>query len=534
MPRNLFRPLVLGLFLAITVAGTTAQNLITTRTESGFLVDHPEEWTLQFSDDLESVFYFTDGTMVGSINMLDNEQAGDTPAKLLEDFIENLGSDDANNGDFEAPFTEYRLDDEWEVVRATRVRQSDRRLEYLYVAELQDILVYLRVNFRRGGEDEYLPQIDAMIASARREADEPQLESTSNANTNGADFGLEHIGAEGNLLQIGALTAQYVFEDGSYQLNYPEGWEINSNPDGSLRFINREGVTVFGTLQVQDKGNNTVETALSSLLAAEEAYSEIESFSLNGLSAARAYRENARGGTKDLAMAALNSNFISLMNVSSNMADFDALEPIFRAILYSIRPNGTPLELSLVGSGLRRGLSSAHVYGLPSSDTSNTISPQTAISLEQSYETSNGRYRFNYPDGWVDDFEQGTIVLSNNRLFELVNPDEGEVQMLIFFVDRIQNLEVDEFSPASLVRYVINLDENADFWGEVSEFSSLGRRGAYADYEPRGNFNMRTYFVEMDAENLVYVRLDMLTRDDEIEDFTPYALAILETADFTD
>jgi hypothetical protein len=534
MPRNPFRLLALGLLIALIVAGTMAQELSTTATEAGFLVDYPEEWNIRFPEDFDSAFYFTDGAMSGIVSMLEADLVGDNPAELLEDVIDDMDRDDASNGDFEEPFEEYRLNNEWEVIRATRVRQTDRRLEYLFMAEVREISVYVRVNFRRGGEDEYLPQINAMIASARREDDEVELETASDNDTGGTDFELEYIGTEGNLLQIGALTAAYVFDDESYQLNYPEAWEINSNPDGSLRFINREGVTVFGTLQVQSTGENSPQSALNNLLASEEGYSEIESFSLNGLSAARAYRDNTRGGTKELAMAALRGDVIALMTVSSNSDDFDALEPVFRAVLYSLRPNGTPLELSLIGSGARRGLNSAYVYGLPSTSSGNTNSPQTAIPLEETYETSNGRYSFNYPEGWVDDFSQGTIVLSNNRRFELVNPDEGEVQMLIFFVDRIENLDIDEFSPVSLVEYVVDLDENPEFWGDVSEFRSLARRGAYADYEPRGDFNMRTYFVEMDAEDLIFVRLDMVTRNDEIEDFEPYALAILETVDFID
>jgi hypothetical protein len=534
MPRYFFRLLVLGFFLLAAVAGLNAQALTTTRTEAGFLVDHPEEWNLEFPEGFDNLFYFDDGTMHGFISLLDNELVGDDPAELLDEMIDDLDRDDSNNGDFEEPFVEYVLDGQWQLVRASRVRQNDRRLEYFYMADVREISVYLRLNFRRGGENTYLPQMDAMIASVRHEGDDAEM-SSSESNT-GANLGVDYIGTEGNLLQIGALTASYTFEDASHQLNHPEGWEISTNDDGSLRFVNRQGVTIFGSLRVQPKAEDTAETALSTLLADEEGYTEIESFSLNGLSASRAYRENTRGGTKELAMASLRNDTIALMTVVCNTDDFETLEPVFRAVLYSLRPHGTPLELSLVGTGARLGLGSGNLYGFPTtvSSESNSPSPQTAIPLEEDYETSNGRYTFNYPEDWVDDFDQGTIILSSSRRYELIDPDEGEVQMLIFFADRIDGLDIDEFSPVSLVQYVIDIDESPRDWGDISEFESLGRRGAYADYELRGDVMMRTYFVEMDANELVYVRLDMLTQEDEVEDFAPYALAILETVDFAD
>lgn len=529
MPQTLKRLLFLILMLAMLVLISSAQERATSSTESGYLFDHPADWNIRTEAAFEAVVYFDDGAMYGLISILESRFVGDDPKEALEDFIDDIPRDDRNNGDFEEPYEEYTVD-EWQLVRASRVRRNDRLLEYFIMAYGNDTSVFLRASFRRGGETTYLPEFDAMIASVRSEEDEPEvapeIQSTEIA-----------CATTGSNLALDTLTANYVFEDGSYEFDYPESWEISSNADGSLRFINREGATLFGTIQVQPQAENSPETALSAVLAEEEGYSAIEIFDLNGLAVARSYRDNTRGGTKDLAMAALRGDVIVIMTASSNSQDFDAYEASLQAVFYTFRPNGTQVELSLTGLGARQGLTSAFIYGSavcgePAEVAVTAPAPQSAISLGASYESENGNYRFNYPEGWTQDFAQNTVILSNRENYELFEPAGGEVQMMIFFIDRIQSLNIDEFSPTSLLEYLIINDLDFEYWTRPEEFDSLGRRGAYADFEPTVSaWLMRTYFVELDAEELIYVRLDMMAIKDEVEGFNDYALAILETVE---
>lgn len=534
MRQFFLRLLLLALLPVFTLATSSAQDLVTSRIESGYVFEHPEDWRINLEEDADSIAYFDDGAMYGVISIIDNRFVGDDPEEVLEDLFDELERDDLNNGEFEEPFETYELDGVWEVVRATRVRRNDRLLEYFIMADGNDTSVFVRASFRRGGEDEYLAQFDAMIASVRHEDDERVV--AENAELSSAELlGVDYIGTEGNLLQVNALTENYVFEDERYELDYPTGWEINANEDGSLRFVSREGVTLFGTIQVLERGENTAENALSEFLAVEEGYSPIESFSLNGLPAVRAYRENSRGGTTEIAMAAQSAETIVLLNAASNSEDFEALEPVLRAVLYSLRPNGTNVELSLVGIGARTGLNSAFVYGATTGSSNSTNSPQSSIPLEARFETENGDYQLNYPEAWTQEIEQNTIVLSNEGDYELFDPARGEVQMMVFFIDRIDNLRVDEFSPESILGYIIETNRAPELWQDISRFESLGRRGAFADFVSSDvDWVMRTYLVELDEEERIYVRIDMVAREDELLDFHPYALAILETVDFVD
>src|SRR5688500_498612 len=146
MPQVLKRLLLLILMLALFVLISSAQELATSSTESGYLFDHPADWNTYTQAAFEAVVYFDDGAMYGLISILESRFVGDDPEVALEEFIDDIPRDYRNNGDFEETWEEYTIG-EWEIVRATRVRRNDRLLEYFMMAYGNDTSVFVRASF---------------------------------------------------------------------------------------------------------------------------------------------------------------------------------------------------------------------------------------------------------------------------------------------------------------------------------------------------------------------------------------------------
>jgi hypothetical protein len=101
MPQALKRLLLLILMLALLVLISSAQELATSSTESGYLFDHPADWNTYTEAAFETVVYFDDGAMFGLISILESRFVSDDPQLALVENIVDITPDYPNNWDFE-------------------------------------------------------------------------------------------------------------------------------------------------------------------------------------------------------------------------------------------------------------------------------------------------------------------------------------------------------------------------------------------------------------------------------------------------
>lgn len=507
---RIWKHFIIFLLLIASVSFVGAQDIITIRTESGFLVDMPEDWDIEAAEDTDNVILFEEGSMFGGLFLFD----ANTINGSLTEYIEELLEDFDDDGMFE-PIEIYSINAEWDAARASRIRRSNRMFQLLITAENRTVLVLLIANFRVGSQQDYLPMFDNLIATAR-------IENETDNETAGT--AIELVGTVTDPINVGALTANFVTSDERFQFDYPTSWEIRDNEDGSLHFINRGDITLLGTLKIARDSEANPEMLLSEALADKDDFSEIEIFSLNGLPTARAYHENTRGASTDVVMATMRGDIAIILQATSDTENLEAVEPILRAVLFSIRYAGETFELTVVGGAARQGLMSGQIYG----------AVQRGTALPQRYITDDGRYSFSYPEEWSLDVFEDTTLISNAIRFESLEPEAGEVQIYFFFLDRISGLDIDDFSSRGLLQFIIDNDIDGTEWGDIMELMNMGRRAAYADIEllehPR--VNLRSYFLELNSDERIYVRVDMVTLVDEITDFEAITLAIMDTIGF--
>lgn len=521
------------LFIVITVymmtLSVSAQESLTASTASGVLIDYPENWDVEQDADTDTRLFLNDGrAMFGFVNIINIEAVnGDSVAEVLDDLRDEI---EAFDGDEIGTFDEieaYTVDETWDVARTTRIRSDDRLIEILLVAEVRDLSIYVRVNFRIGSQDYYLAVFDELVASARSRLDDIPLTTGSFAQTPLTDG---RIGTVADPLNVSALNTTFITREERYQFDYPAVWDIQRV--GELKytlFHATATVTVFGNFAIFAPGERTNAERVQAVFPD----TTIESFLLNDLPAERIIFQNERDNVRRIVMSTSRGDVQSVLDVRVNIDAPATIDATLRAILYSVRTTETPFALSAVGSAARVGLANAGIYGAPLTD--NASQANVSATLTERFVTLNGFFTFNYPPDWFLDFVQSDVVLTTEEDYELYEIDGDEAQILIYFLNQLNEQTFDDASPLEVITFLIDTDTNSANWSAITEFESAGRRATFADYHfTDSDMVGRTFFVELDDTEDVLVRLDLVTDEDNLETYTPIAQAILETARFED
>lgn len=521
MLRNVFSSLLALILLAISLNFASAQDIVVTTAEMGVVVEHPSNWL--FKQDRDNRLDFSNSTMEGQIEFELLEDIDEDYLEFLEEWVEVEEDNDGEFSDIET----YNLEDGWNAARALRIRTDDRLFEVLLTAEVRDYAVYLEATFRIGSQDFYLPHFDAIVNSVRNIDDRIELATGSRAQTPPITG---HIGLINEPLNIGVLNTNFVTDDELYQFEYPGAWDLRVNDDGSIVFIETGDITLFGTLSIaQHDATDTSDDLVLDTFG--EADVDVEPFMLNDLSASRIVIVDETNNIRRVVMASVRGNIQTIFDVTIDFATSETVDATLRAILYSVRPNGEPFTLTVMGDAVRAGLTSANIYGT-------AIIPEVELAdgmpLDASIVTLNGQYTLDYPLAWFSEILQGSIVLSSEENYFIYDPDRGEVQMIITFFDQISNLAIDDFSPQGVLEFAIANDSDPDDWGKIEIFDSVGRAGAYADLDLSSGNVGRTYFVEIDDARDIFVRLELIVDEDGIDIYHQTAMAILNTARFQD
>lgn len=510
--------------LAVSMKSTVAQNRVTTDAVRGVLVDYPAHWQLYTFEDDPSWIEFSSNSMW--VGMLIEPLFNDDPEELFEEWLAFVESDPIDSGSFSETQT-YTLDGQWDIWRVQRVRADSHLVEILYGASANGFIVFLHTNFRIGAQDSFLPIYDEMIASVRDVDDEVVIYSGSRPQHPLIDG---TIGSELDLLYIGALNTNFITDDEQYQFDYPDTWEIHTETDGRLTIISRttHNTMMFGQLIISPVDSDS---DISELVMAQfDSPLEVSDFMLNDLPASRIIAEDEVNNVRHLVMATTRRDIQVIFDVTVNSDEFEKIDSILRATLYSVRPNGETFTLSVAGDAMRTGLLSAEVYGLapiteiiPDNTTPDTV-----------YITDNGRFTFNYPSDWFEEYIEGLIAISNDDDIELFDPSRNDIQILIDFIE-IQATNFGGNSAYSLVEEYIRAEELREYWSNVREFDSHKRDAAYADFMFEGDDQLeRVYLVRLDETDTVYVRLDMIVDIDDLEGFEVTVHEIIDSIRFQD
>lgn len=527
MLRQWLRHILFIFVLCMSISLVIAQEIETTGNANGILVDHPSNWLVMQDPEFDTSLNFISETMAGFINILPLDVINDDNEDVLTALIDDLEDRDAvgNFSDIEA----YTLDETIDVVRVTRIRSDDRLFEVLMTAEVNDFSVYLQASFRIGAQQFFLPRFDAMVASVRNESDIFDIASGSLAQvpiTQGM------VGTVTDPLNIGALNTRFITQDERYTLDYPHTWQVRTDNDGTITFLEQDETTLIATLQISSLGNSTTTTSLIENIVTDIEQDNISTFMLNDLPASRFVAIEENNNIRRVVMAVIRGDLQMVMDVTMRADAVDSIDATLRAILYSVRPNGEPFTLSVLGGAVRSGLLSAEIYGSTSYPQAQAIEESL---LDISYVTINGRFTFDYPSAWFNQISQGAIILSTEEEFEEYEPSQGDAQARIFFLEQIMHLDIDDFTPSNLLAYIIENETFEEDWSDIQVFESDGRSAAYADYDFFGSdIVSRTYFLEIDPIEKVFVRLDLVTDESNLAEYEAIALAILTTADFQD
>jgi len=498
----LFPFLLLGAFSI----PANAQDTATTRTEAGFIVEHPANWDVELDDERDSIFYFDDGSMFGLISMLDYTNIDQTPREILEELTRSIEED--GEGIFEE-IEDYRLQERYPAARTQRLTETNNLIELMIAAEIDNISVVIRASMRVGSLVDYLPQFEQMIASVVLEGREDQR---------------IRYGSPENILDFTTLNTTTDFETKGFSLTHPEGWNITQLEE-SIEFLSQGDVTIIGEITVNTTdayaGNITPEAVLNAYLRSETASADdtvIEAFNLNGLAAARAYRADERAGTTDLVMSMLRGDLVVILQATVNSDQLIDAEPLLRAVLFSVRPVGEELEYNIIGRGARQGLLSALVYG-GANLSGDAALPNQFVSLD-------GKFSYNYPATWVLDADTGGIPVLTNQAGVGESFKEGQIIIYITYSSFTGILT----SPQSILR---NLNADTDLtWGEIQELEINGRPAAYAENDPRdfGGFIAGAYVVDLYPDEDLYLRVTVLGMPEDVEANTPIIRSIIASA----
>ncbi len=501
-----------------------AQTLVTTGTENGALIDYPENWQIETFEDDPDFIAFTSGSMTLRLTIQAVFNNDDNLTQLLEDWTDEVEAEADDIGDFSEMQT-YFLNGLWDVRRVQRIRSDDRLIETLMTGRVNGFIVFLRGSFRVGAQDFFLPIYDEMLSSLRHVDDDIILTHGSSAQQPLID-GM--IGSVLDPLDIGALNTNFITLDEQYQFDYPDSWDIRTEADSSITIIERTpDAMLFGQLIISPAGENPdIEGPISARL---DNSVEVSEFMLNDLPASRALVIDEINNIRHIIMATIRDDTQVLLDVTLAFDTPETTDAILRAMLYSVRRNGEPFTLSASGAAMRTGLLSAEVYGSSRVQIDEIV--VDGIALDSIYITRNGRFTFNYPSEWFEAFIEGNIVLSNDDDIDLYEPSRSDVQLIFNFIET-PGVILDDYSPASVLEYIIENDEFNEDWSDIVVFESLQRDAAYADYVTFGDDIDRVYFVKLDDIDTVYARVDMIIDSDNLEEFEPVALAILDTIRF--
>ncbi|MEL6407064.1 MAG: hypothetical protein AAFR81_22015 [Chloroflexota bacterium] len=518
--------------LYIMVVAVEAQNTLTIGTQSGVLIDYPENWTVEQDSEADTRLFLNDGQeMFGFVNIIPAEALrGDTPDEVLDDLRDDIEDRDGDEIGFFNDIEEYTVDEEWTFARISRIRSDDRLIEMLLVAEVRELSIYVRANFRIGSQDFYYPIFDEFVASARNRTDDIPITTGSFAQT---PLSAGEIGTITDPLNLSVLNTTYITREERYQFDYPAVWDVQRV--GELRytlFHDTDTVTVFSNFAIFEAGELTNAERVQAVFP--ETVMETETFMLNDLPAERIVFANEVDNVRRIVMSTTRGTVQSVLDVRVNLDAPTTIDATLRAILYSVRTTETPFTLSAVGNAARLGLTSAGIYGEPPAMGIADVEDDP-FALTERFVTLNGFFTFSYPEAWYLDFSQGDIVLTTEEEYALFDPDRGEAQVIINFIDQINEQTFDDASPIELINFVIETDFFSEDWSEVTEFESAGRRATFADFSFFStDILSRTFFVELDDTEDVLVRLDLIVDEDDLETYMPVAEAILETARFED
>ncbi|MEL6525690.1 MAG: hypothetical protein AAFQ07_08270, partial [Chloroflexota bacterium] len=207
--------------LYIMVVAVEAQNTLTIGTQSGVLIDYPENWTVEQDSEADTRLFLNDGQeMFGFVNIIPAEALrGDTPNEVLDDLRDDIEDRDGDEIGFFDDIEEYTIDEEWTFARISRIRSDDRLIEMLLVAEVRELSIYVRANFRIGSQDFYYPIFDEFVASARNRTDDIPITTGSFAQT---PLSAGEIGTIADPLNLSVLNTTYITREERYQFDYPE------------------------------------------------------------------------------------------------------------------------------------------------------------------------------------------------------------------------------------------------------------------------------------------------------------------------
>ncbi len=509
MSRHWLR-LVILLVLS-TFALTAAAQETTTRTPNGFLVDHPADWNVSFPEERGDVMLFDDGVMFGLISMLDFTGRDVSPLEVMQNLSTSIEED--GEGAFE-PIEEYTIAGGIPAARTTRIIESNNLEEVLIAADVNEISVFLRASLRVGQLVDYEPIFEEMIASVVLEGREPQQVL---------------IGSPENVLDFTTVDTTTTLEERGFSFDHPEGWNLTEQSDG-VQFLSQGGVTLIGLIMVNPREDYAAESTPESILQARlddqgvlADFGEIEGFSLNGLPAARAYREDSRAGTTDLVSVTIRGDLVIIFAATVNTSELAEAEPLLRAVQFSVRPAGAPLQYNIVGSGARLGLTSALVYG--------GANLSGDASLPNRYVSNDGTFSFNYPAGWFVGLDpEGALALSNQDDIEDVLPDEGQV-IVYLFTATFTGI----FTTPESILEDLNAENDLN-WSETESLQINGADAAYAETDPAdfGGLVLGTYVVELRPEDDLYLRASIIGEPAVVREFTPIIRSVIASARFED
>jgi|GEM_PF-4101936 len=528
MLRSGTRLFVILSFLLFSVSIGFAQNLATISTVNGALVDYPENWELQDTEGFDDVVGFYSGSMNVALYIVpSNGLPLDTDDILRFYVADTESSEDDDIGEF-GDIDNYEIHDEYDASRAQRVRTDSRLIEVMAYTDVNDYSVLLRGSFRIGAQDFFLPIFDDLMASVRSSDDEVVFTHGSSAQrplTEGM------IGSVLEPLNIGVLNTNFITEDEKYEFEYPDTWNIRTDDNGKIIFIERvDGIaTLYAELTLSSANTNSDTMGLIQEMFDEPV--DVTQFLLNDLPASRLVLDDSANNVRQLVMATVRDNVQVLIEATIHIDAVDRVEPILRGILYSARENGEPFNLAISGEAVRTGLLSGEIYGTAS------VAPQDivvdGIVLDSVFVTRTGRFIFNYPSEWYEDFINGYIVISNDDDIELYDPSRNDAQLIFLFFEDTGFLE-DDYSARGIVLDLIE-NEPDNVWSDIVEFESVGRSAAYVDLEIFASDTIfRFYYVKLDEIDNIFVRVEFVVDEDDLDEYEPIALAILDTIRFQD
>ncbi|MGB1285606.1 MAG: hypothetical protein ACPG7F_03645, partial [Aggregatilineales bacterium] len=314
------------------------------------------------------------------------------------------------------------------------------------------------------------------------------------------------------------LLLTTVSENG-FTFQHPAEWNITDTASNLVIFGEGEdGVTGFiagfrpGTRFTQTDPVailNEDNQILAESDASAAGFTDIESFTLNGIASARGYRDRPAEGMRDVMMVTQRDGFVFMLMGVANATQLSEYEPVLRATLASAAVSQTGATIGTVNPLL--------------------TDEQT---LARTFATEDGRFSFRYPEGWMVEQRGNIIVLSRTATYNTPVPAEGEFILSLILLESLPDIGL-KYSPALLLEVLTQQDADLQ-WVDIETVRLGDWRAAITTLDNPGTAapDWTQFALELNADAQIFLRVNALAAPDEMPLFVEILFNILASVTF--